>query len=407
MHTETHPNLKSRPGITEAEDILRSCVHCGFCTAVCPTYQQLGDDLDSPRGRIYLIKTILEEDAVTDQMNQHLDRCLTCRSCETTCPSGVKYGRLLDIGKDLIETRYEVKRPVLRELTAYGLRFLLPKPRLFKLLYSIGLWFRPVLPGALKKKMPLSAVPLLPRVKPVDATRTVLLLEGCVQRTLTPGVNRAAETLLAKHNIAVNYLADEGCCGAVDYHLGHHGKGLQRMRDLIDRLVERLDDVEWIISTASGCGVTLKEYPEVFAHDPVYCEKAKKVVAKVRDISEVLSTLPFKCKPMDVAVHTPCTLQHGQQLPGQVEDILSRAGASLVPVKESHLCCGSAGTYSVLQAELAEGLTSRKISNLLEHKPELIVTANVGCQTQLTSYAPTPVMHWVEFLAHFDSNETS
>lgn len=404
MQTDIHPNLKQLPAVSEAEKILRSCVHCGFCTAVCPTYIELGDDLDSPRGRIYLIKTMLEDDAVTAEMNQHLDRCLTCRSCETTCPSGVEYGRLLDIGKDLIETRYQPERAPLHSLTSYGLRFLLPKPKLFGALYALGLWFRPLLPAVLKRKMPLSPVPLLPTTSLTQVDRTALVLQGCVQRSLTPGVNRAVEKLLGKHNIGVEYLDEEGCCGAVDYHLGHHEKGLQRMRDLIDRLYARIEDVSWVISTASGCGVTLKDYPAVFANDPIYSLRAKQVVDKVKDISEVVEPLPFKCQNLNIAVHTPCTLQHGQKLPDNLNTILTNAGANLVPVKEPHLCCGSAGTYSVLQPELATRLTNRKVACLTEHGPDVIVTANVGCQTQLAAYATTPVMHWVEFLAHYEAD---
>jgi len=404
VQTDIHPNLKQLPAVSEAEEILRSCVHCGFCTAVCPTYLELGDDLDSPRGRIYLIKTMLEDDAITPEMNQHLDRCLTCRSCETTCPSGVEYGRLLDIGKDLIESRYQPEQAPLRRLTSYGLRFLLPKPKLFGVLYSLGLWFRFLLPAALKRKLPLSSTPLLPKTKLTQVERTALVLQGCVQRSLTPGVNRAVEKLLGKHNIGVTYLNEEGCCGAVDYHLGHHEKGLQRMRNLIDRLYARIDDVCWVISTASGCGVTLKDYPSLLANDPIYSVRAKQVVDKVKDISEVAQSLSFKCQSLNVAVHTPCTLQHGQKLPDNLNTILTNAGANLVPVRESHLCCGSAGTYSVLQPELARRLTNRKVACLTEYDPEVIVTANVGCQTQLAAYATTPVMHWVEFLAHYEAD---
>ncbi|MGK0337785.1 MAG: glycolate oxidase iron-sulfur subunit, partial [Candidatus Azotimanducaceae bacterium] len=400
MQTEIHPNLKLLPEVTEAEAILRSCVHCGFCTAVCPTYLELGDDLDSPRGRIYLIKTILEEDAVSPEMNQHLDRCLTCRSCETTCPSGVQYGRLLDIGKDLIETRYKPARPLLRQLKSAVLRILLPRPKLFAVFYKLGLMFRPLLPLALKNKMPLSPVPELPP-SPVAKpqvhlpTKTALVLQGCVQRSLTPGVNRATEKLLAMHDIDVRYLSEEGCCGAVDYHLGHHETGVQRVRRLIDKLHPELDQVEWIISTASGCGVMLKDYPSMLKDDSEYLQKAEQILAKTWDISEVLGSLKFSCQPMNVAVHTPCTLQHGQKLPNVMTEILRAAGANLVPVAEPHLCCGSAGTYSVLEEALAGRLTTRKVACLTEHAPDVIVTANVGCQAQLSAYADTPVMHWV------------
>jgi glycolate oxidase iron-sulfur subunit len=350
---------------------------------------------------------MLEEDQFSADMNQHLDRCLTCRSCETTCPSGVEYGRLLDIGKHLVETRYQPKRSMRRNIQSATLRFLLTKPQLFGFLYAIGLWFRPILPAQLRNKMPIGSIAELPAVQQQDPQRKVLVLQGCVQRSLTPGVNRALEHLLAKHNIGVSYLAEEGCCGAVDYHLGHHDKGVQRIRELVDRLETQLDDVEYIVSTASGCGVTIKDYPQILKGDPEYQRKAERIVSKVRDVSELVTTLEFNCQSLNVAIHTPCTLQHGQKLPLIVQEILLRAGAALVPVAEAHLCCGSAGTYSVLQPELAERLGRRKINCLTENAPDVIVTANVGCQTQLAAYAETPVMHWVEFLAHYSLDETS
>ena len=408
MQTKIHPNIKLLPDVDEAEAILRSCVHCGFCTAVCPTYQELGDDLDSPRGRIYLIKTMLEDDALNPAMNTHLDRCLTCRSCETTCPSGVEYGRLLDIGRHLAVTRYQPSESKLRRLKIAGLRFFLPKPKLFSLFYSIGLWFRPLLPEILRSKMPLqvTGIPGLNQVQRTAVKPRGLVLQGCVQRSLTPGVNVALEYLLGEQGVALSYLKEEGCCGAVDYHLGYHEAGLKRARELLDRLEPALDDVDWIISTASGCGVTLKDYPAMLKADPVYFEKAKRVVEKIRDASEVLSEFQFRCEPKTVAVHTPCTLQHGQMLPNTVSEILTKAGARLVPVAEAHLCCGSAGTYSVLEADLSDSLSRRKSQALNEHAPEVIVTANVGCQTQLAAMEATaPVMHWLEFLAKYRRTE--
>ena len=411
MQTKIHGDLKAIPLVSEAESILRSCVHCGFCTAVCPTYQELGDDLDSPRGRIYLIKSMLEDDQFSADMNQHLDRCLTCRSCETTCPSGVEYGRLLDIGKHLVETRYKPQRSMLRILQSSVLRLLLPRPRLFAFLYTIGRGLRPILPLRIRKTMPISQLAALPAVRSSGQSETqqrkVLVLQGCVQRSITPGVNRALEHLLEKHQIKVSYLSEEGCCGAVDYHLGHQDKGTQRIRALIDRLEPQLDEVECIVSSASGCGVTIKEYPQILKDDPEYLAKAERIVSRVKDVSELVTTLEFACQPMNVAIHTPCTLQHGQKLPVIVQEILLRAGAQLVPVAETHLCCGSAGTYSVLQPELAERLGRRKINCLTEHAPDVIVTANVGCQTQLAAYGDTPVMHWVEFLAHYSADNQS
>jgi glycolate oxidase iron-sulfur subunit len=404
VQTHIHPNLKPLPEVQEAEAILRSCVHCGFCTAVCPTYQELGDDLDSPRGRIYLIKNLLEEDSLGEHTHEHLDRCLTCRSCETTCPSGVEYGRLLDISKGLLQTRYSPKRSILKRVQAFGLRQLLTRPRVFAALYQLGWRLRPILPGAIQRKMPpvhFTGSAAKSGASEAPAQGPVLLLQGCVQRSLTPGVNRAIETLLARQGMAVRYLSTEGCCGAVDYHLGEHDVGLARMRMLLDKLHGQLDDVSYIISSASGCGVTLKDYPALFANEPEYREKAEAVAAKLKDISEVVSGSEHPIQSVSVAIQNPCTLQHGQKLPHQVETILRAAGAKIVPVQEMHLCCGSAGTYSVLEPELATRLGQRKVKHLTEHAPDVVVTANVGCQTHLSALAETPVMHWAEFLANY------
>ena len=400
MQTHIHPNLIDLQPVKEANEILRACVHCGFCTAVCPTYQLLGDDLDSPRGRIYLIKNMLEEDGISPVMNEHLDRCLTCRSCETTCPSGVQYGRLLDIGKGLVTERYQPEVPLKQKVISAGLRFLLPKAWLFTPLFRLGQLCRPLLPTALRKKLIAPSSVSFSAPKPLDNPKgRVLLLQGCVQKAATPGVNQALAYLLGKQNIAVEYLEREGCCGALDYHLGAHEKALERVRYQIDQIHPRLEQLDCIISSASGCGVTIKEYPSMFSDDPVYKAKALALVEKEADVSEYLADFEFQCEPMAIAVHTPCTLQHGQKLPNTVTEILSRAGASLVEVEEKHLCCGSAGTYSVMQPAIANQLTERKIKHLQANKPDVIVTANVGCQMQLAAEAGVPVMHWVEFLA--------
>lgn len=402
MQTNIHPDLKDNKDVQVAEKILRSCVHCGFCTAVCPTYQELGDDLDSPRGRIYLIKNMLEEDSLGETTHEYLDRCLTCRSCETTCPSGVEYGRLLDVGRGLIETRYQPKRSTYRNVVAAGLRALLTRPRLFKALYRLGFMFRSILPASLRSKMPIAHYEKDEEIDVTEPKARALLLQGCVQRSMTPGVNQAIEKLLAKENVAVSYLQEEGCCGAVDYHLGQHDDGLGHMRKMVDRINQRLDDVDYVISSASGCGVTLKDYPELLADDPEYGEKAERLTAKLRDVSEVISGDSVRCQAINVAIHTPCTLQHGQKLNGKVDEILQAAGAIVLPVDENHLCCGSAGTYSVLQTELATRLGQRKIKTLNRHAPDVIVTANVGCQTHLAALDETPVMHWAEFLAKYE-----
>jgi glycolate dehydrogenase iron-sulfur subunit len=397
MQTRIHPDLAALPKVQEAESILRSCVHCGFCTATCPTYQLLGDELDSPRGRIYLIKNLLEENAIDDRAVKHLDRCLTCRACETNCPSGVKYSRLLEIGKELIAKKSA--RPASKQIQSALLRLVVPRSYIFTPLLRTGQFLRPVLPGVLANKIP-EKQKLLPVLtgKPELSQKNVLLLKGCVQRAATPNVNIALEQLLATQNFAVTSLQAEGCCGAVDYHLSAHDRGLQRMRDLIDKLHVQLGKVDYIVSSASGCGVTIKEYPLYLSEDPEYARKAAQVFEKVVDVSELLGQFDFKCSPIRAAVHTPCTLQHGQGINGEIENILQRAGITIVKSRESHLCCGSAGTYSIMQPDLSKRLKTRKLAVLQENSPQVIVTANIGCQLHLQTGANVPVIHWVELL---------
>lgn len=397
MQTSIHPELIDLPQVIEADAILRRCVHCGFCTATCPTYQLLGDDLDSPRGRIYLIKNLLEDNSIDDKSAQHLDRCLTCRACETTCPSGVQYARLLDIAKGLVAERS--RQPVSRRLKSLLSRWIIPRTYLFKPLLRSGQFFRPVLPGVLASKVPPKQKLLSPSsTKLQQPHKRVLLLQGCAQRAATPNVNVALEHLLAEKNIAVIKLSDEGCCGAVEYHLSAHSQGLQRMRELTDKLYSMLQEVDYIVSSASGCGVTIKEYPICFSDDPEYALKAKSVCEKVVDVSELLGQFEFSCIPISAAVHTPCTLQHGQGINGEIERILEQAGITIVKSRESHLCCGSAGTYSIMQPDLSRRLLSRKLAVLQENTPQVIVTANIGCQLHLQSEAGVPVLHWVELL---------
>lgn len=397
MQTRIHPELINLPQIIEADSILRRCVHCGFCTATCPTYQLLGDDLDSPRGRIYLIKNLLEDNAIDDKSVQHLDRCLTCRACETTCPSGVQYARLLEIGKELVATRS--RQPILWRLKSLLSRWIIPRNYLFKPLLRSGQFVRPVLPGALASKVPPKKKPLPPSsIKIQEPEKRVLLLQGCAQRAATPNVNAALEQLLRTKNIAVTMLPDESCCGAVDYHLSAHSRGLQRMRELTDKLYDRIQEFDYIVSSASGCGVTIKEYPTYFTEDQAYAKKSRILIKKVIDVSELIKQYKFKCDPIRAAVHTPCTLQHGQGINGQIERILERAGVTIVSSRESHLCCGSAGTYSIMQPDLSQNLLSKKLAVLQENTPQVIVTANIGCQLHLQSRAAVPVMHWVELL---------
>jgi glycolate oxidase iron-sulfur subunit len=398
MQTNIHPQLAQRSDVIEADEILRSCVHCGFCTATCPTYQLLGDELDGPRGRIYLIKNLLEDNAIEAESVVHLDRCLTCRACETTCPSGVRYGRLLDIGKGLIAEK-QISSSLLRRLLVPLLRLVVPHPRVFRLLLQMGNLLRPLLPRFISQHVPVLvnksyAVPTFVASQP-----RVLVLQGCVQKAATPQVNQALAVLLAEQGVDVEFLAEESCCGSLDYHLAAHEAAHSRMRRLIDQLYPRLSEVQAVVSTASGCGVTLKEYEVIFADDPIYLAKAQQLHAKLRDVSELLAPYTFSCLPGRVAFHSPCTLQHGQKINGVVEDILRRAGFALCAVQDAHLCCGSAGTYSLLQADISHALLDNKVAHLQADQPEIIATANIGCQLHLQSGAAVPVVHWVELLA--------
>ena len=383
----------------EADAILRKCVHCGFCTATCPTYQLLGADLDSPRGRIYLIKRALEGAEVTQKTRLHLDRCLTCRACETTCPSGVRYGRLVDIGRALVEER--VSRPPWEAFKRAALSFALPRTKLFAAALKLGQALRPLLPGDLKKRVP-------ERTRPAGAwppprhPRKMLALAGCVQPALAPGINAAAARVLDRLGISLVEAPGAGCCGAVRFHLNKQDAGRDDMRSLIDSwwpLVER-GEVEAIVMTASGCGVTVREYGELLAHDPQYRDKAARISALTRDLAEVVppESLSARGAHGRVAFQAPCTLQHGQGVRGLVETLLGKAGYELTPVREGHLCCGSAGTYSILQPALSTELRSRKLACLQEGAPQAIATANIGCLAHLQSASATPVRHWIELL---------
>ncbi len=392
MQTKIHADLAGLPEVIEANSILRSCVHCGFCTATCPTYLLKGDELDGPRGRIWLIKNLLEENAIEQKAVLHLDRCLGCRACESTCPSGVNYSRLLDIGRSLITTR----RPLRERTIAWLLSRIVPRRHLFRGLLKLGRILRPVLPERIAGIVPPTQ-PALPSSLPACSGRgRVLLLEGCVQESATPNVNQAVRQLLAMQGIECRSVT--GCCGALEYHSSTRKRGLRRMRGLVDSLDECLDEVDAIVSTASGCGITVREYPVYLANDEAYAEKAQRVASKVVDVAELLEGFEFRCRPVRVAVHTPCTLQHGPGLAGLVERILDRAGLSVLPVREEQLCCGSAGSYSFMQPAISSALRDRKLVALGYGSPEVIVTANVGCQLHLQSTSGVPVMHWVELL---------
>jgi len=395
MQTELAEFIRDTPEGREADAILRKCVHCGFCTATCPTYQLLGDELDGPRGRIYLVKQVLEGVAPTARTRLHLDRCLTCRSCETTCPSGVRYGRLADIGRGIVEAR--VPRSPWQRAFRAALAFALPRRRVFSLLVGLGRPFRFLLP----RVVPAPAAPAGEWPAPRHARR-MLVLAGCVQPALAPRINAAAARVLDRIGISLVEAPGAGCCGALRYHLNDQPGGLDDMRRVIDAwwpAIER-GEVDGIVMTASGCGSTVREYGHLLAHDPAYRDKAARVSALTRDLSEVIppEALPARTGVGRVACHSPCSLQHGQQLRGTVEALLARAGFELTPVPDAHLCCGSAGTYSILQPALSGELRRRKLAALQSGKPVGIVTANIGCLVHMQGEAEVPVCHWVELL---------
>ena len=400
MQTDLSDYAKSLPRAEEAERILRSCVHCGFCTATCPTYQLLGDELDGPRGRIYLIKQVLEGQEVTAKTQSHLDRCLTCRNCETTCPSGVEYHSLLDIGRAVVEEK--VPRPLGQRLLREGLRSVVPRPALFKAFTQTAKALRPLLPHTLQAKLPRHAPPAKPRPQRQHA-RQVLMLEGCVQPSLSPNTNAAAARVLDRLGISVTAAREAGCCGAVDYHLNAQDKGLERARRNIDAWWPAIEaGAEAIVQTASGCGAFVRDYGHLLAGDPAYAAKAAKVSALARDLVEVLREEPLENLGVHadqrLAFHCPCTLQHAQKLGGAVEGVLGRLGFSLTAVSDGHLCCGSAGTYSLTQPALSRQLRDNKLNALESGNPQVIVTANIGCQTHLDSAGRTPVRHWIELV---------
>ena len=400
MQTTLSEQARQLPRAREAESILRSCVHCGFCNATCPTYQLLGDELDGPRGRIYLIKQVLEGNQVTQKTQQHLDRCLSCRNCETTCPSGVDYHNLLDIGRAVVDA--QVPRPLAQRLLREGLRSVVPRTSLFKRLVGSAQLLRAWLPAPLQDKLPRN----VPAVKPRPTTRharQVLMLEGCVQPSLSPNTNVAAARVLDRLGISVTPAREAGCCGAVDYHLDAQAAGLDRARLNIDAWWPGIEQgAEAIVQTASGCGAFIKDYGHLLSSDPAYASKAARVSALARDLAEVLRDEPLEQLGLHgeqrLAFHCPCTLQHAQKLGGAVEGILSRLGFNLTAVPDSHLCCGSAGTYSLTQPELSRQLRDHKLNALESGHPDVIVTANIGCQSHLDSAGRTPVRHWIELV---------
>ena len=402
MQTQLAPEFQGTPDGAEAEAILRKCVHCGFCTATCPTNQLLGNELDGPRGRIYLIKQVLEGATPTRATQMHLDRCLTCRNCESTCPSGVQYGHLVDIGRKIVDEK--VPRGLGERAVRWALKEGLPSP-LFGPAMKLGQAVRGVLPASLQAKVP---APQAAGQWPTRShTRKVLMLEGCVQPAMMPNINSATARVLDAIGIEAVRLPKTGCCGAVKFHLNDQDGGRAEMRANIDAWwpLASTGGVEAIMVNASGCGVTVKEYGHLLKDDPAYADKAAHISALARDLSEWLpelaTALQGRVSPPAgmLAFHPPCTLQHGQQLRGGVEAHLGALGFQVqVARTESHLCCGSAGTYSVLQPELAYPLRDRKLGHLQALVPEAILSANIGCITHLQSGTATPVKHWVEVL---------
>ncbi|BBD76471.1 MULTISPECIES: glycolate oxidase subunit GlcF [Hydrogenophilus] len=407
MQTHLAPFAQALPEAAEAEAILRKCVHCGFCTATCPTYQLLGDELDGPRGRIYQIKMVLEGAPATRTIQHHLDRCLTCRSCETTCPSGVTYHRLLDIGRAVVDA--QVPRPKGEAWVRKALAWGLTNRPLFTAALRVGQAVRPLLPKTLAQQVPPKEAPGPWPVR--DHPRRMWVVTGCVQPALKPGINAATARLFDALGITLTPAPDAGCCGAVEHHLGENEKALARARRHIDWWWPKLHsgEIEGVVVTASGCGAHVRDYAALLAHDPAYAEKARFVVERVWDPSEVvarfeadllarLGSVPPGSRGV-VAFHAPCTLQHGLKVRGVVERLLTQAGWVVPPVRDAHLCCGSAGTYSLLQREISAALKANKLEALAETRGQVIATANIGCLVHLQSGTALPVKHWVELLA--------
>ena len=383
----------------EAAQIVKKCVHCGFCNATCPTYQLLGNELDGPRGRIYLMKSMLEGNTVSGHTQLHLDRCLSCRSCESPCPSGVRYGRLLEIGRELAER--QVRRSLNERLVRFALRKIMTSRKWFALLSRIGRWVRPVLPLVIAKNLPVRRNP--GRVPPIWHSRRMLLLDGCVQPALIPMINAAAARVLDRAGISVVVPPKAGCCGALSLHLGATAEAERYMRRNIDAWWPEIEKgCEAIVMTASGCGVTVREYGQLLARDRAYAEKAARISSLTVDLSEVVAVEKPGGLPSGnsrrVAYHAPCTLQHGQKVHGQVEELLHHYGWHLAKVREAHLCCGSAGSYSLLQPTIANRLLRNKLAVLQEDQPEVIASANIGCLLHLGKELRLPVRHWIELL---------
>jgi len=401
MQTRLADFIRDSADGREAEAILRSCVHCGFCTATCPTYQLLGDELDGPRGRIYLIKAVLEGHRPTAATQRHLDRCLTCRNCETTCPSGVRYGRLLDIGRHVVDQR--VARGAGARLVRTALRAGLTS-RAFGPALRLGQALRPLMPRALKNKVP--AARAAGQWPARSHARRLLLLAGCVQPSMQPNINAATARVLDALGIETVLAPDAGCCGAIRYHLDDQDGGLADARRNVDAWIAELDaGCEAIVINASGCGAMVKDYGHLLRNDPAYAGRAARVSAATLDLAQLLAPHAAELReragagePQRVVFHPPCTLQHAQAIRGAVESLLAALGAEVAPAGEAHFCCGSAGTYSLLQPELSTQLRDRRLGHLQAPRPAAILSANIGCIAHLQSGTDTPVQHWIEWV---------
>ena len=402
MQTALAADIRDTPEGKEADRILRACVHCGFCTATCPTYQLLGDELDGPRGRIYQIKQVLEGQPANPTVREHLDRCLTCRSCETTCPSGVNYHRLLDIGRAHVEK--QTRRPLLQRLQRRAMIELLAYRSRFTPLLRLGQLVRPLLPGKLRAGIP-ERVRLPAAPSSATTTRRVIVLDGCVQPGLAPEINRALERILQPLGVTVVRGDGAGCCGALPHHLSDSARAREMAKRNIDAWLPLVDaGAEAIIVTASGCGAHLGDYPHLLADDAGYAAKARRIADLAQDPLQFIAAQPLeqlrhKAGKARIAVHTPCTLQHALKLNGATESLLTRLGYELCTVSEGHLCCGSAGTFSILQADLSQQLRRRKLAALKIDHPDLIVTANIGCLMHLGELDGVPVQHWLNLVA--------
>jgi glycolate oxidase iron-sulfur subunit len=400
MHVELHPRFAATTEGQSAKALTSACVHCGFCLATCPTYLDSRDERDSPRGRIYLIKHLLESGEAGASTQLHLDRCLTCRNCETTCPSGMQYGELLDIGRGLMEQ--EAPRALASKGVRWALRCVFTRPRLLAAMLALGRRLRPFMPRHLRRKIP--AKQQLRPAATIQHARRMLVLEGCVQRAATPNTNIAARQVLDKLGITLIAAPQAGCCGAVNYHLAAHADGLDNMRRNIDAWWPHIQNgAEAIVSSASGCGAMLVDYGRLLAGDPAYAEKAQCVSDLARDLGEILlredlQKLAVNTQVGKVAIHSPCTLQHALQQPELLATILRRTGFEIAGTTEKLLCCGSAGTYSILQSDISERLLAKTLDTLTRDQPALIATANIGCQLHLQSAAGVPVVHWIELL---------